>query len=64
MALDMRALYYIALAALAADTNGGQEYEKNRAIENCLNQNFTIMAQKIAELEARLSSVENALGSL
>lgn len=59
MALDMRALYYIALAQLLAGEHP-EQYEKTRAIENCLNQNFTIISNKLAELEARLSYVENA----
>lgn len=64
MALDMRALYYIALAALASTGAREGDYEKTRAIENCLNQNFTIIATKISELDARLDAIENALDSL
>ncbi|HWQ58316.1 MAG TPA: hypothetical protein VN540_04780 [Clostridia bacterium] len=62
MALDMRALYPIALALLNPSENPG-EYERARAIENCLNQNFSIIVNKIAELEAHLAAIEDALGS-
>jgi len=63
MALDMRALYYIALAQLLAEEHP-EHYEKTRAIENCLNQNFTIISHKLAEIDARLSYVQSALDSL
>ncbi|MBQ3200737.1 MAG: hypothetical protein IJB22_02345 [Clostridia bacterium] len=60
MALDMRALYYIALPVGAAREENKQTYtERVKANENCMNQNFTILAQKIAELEARLAALEN-----
>jgi len=64
MALDMRALYDIALAALAAPNADQADYEKARAIENCLNQNFTLIAQKISNLEERLSAAEDAISTL
>lgn len=61
MALDMRALYYIALPAGAQREENRQTYtERVKANENCMNQNFTILAQKIADLEARLSALESA----
>lgn len=52
MALDMRALYTIMLGA-------DEEDENTKANENCLNQNFIILAQKLEELELRLSALEN-----
>lgn len=59
MALDMRALYYIALPTGAEREANRQAYtERVKANENCLNQNFTILSQKIAELEARLAVLE------
>lgn len=59
MAFDMRALYYIALPAGAEREANRQAYaERVKANENCLNQNFTILSQKIAELEARLAALE------
>lgn len=60
MALDMRALYYIALAALSPYDNA-QDEEKARAIENCLNQNFMLLAQQLALLDARLDALEHEL---
>lgn len=61
MALDMRALYYIALPAGALREENKQAYtERVKANENCMNQNFTILAQKVAELEARLAALESA----
>ncbi|HMM30600.1 MAG TPA: hypothetical protein PKB13_02360 [Clostridia bacterium] len=60
MALDMRALYYIVLPhAQAHEASTQQAEEEIKANENCLNQNFTILAQKLAELEWRLSSLES-----
>ena len=59
MALDMRALYSIALpAGRERDANRQAYTERVKANENCLNQNFTILSQKIAELEARLAAIE------
>ncbi len=63
MALDMRALYYIALARLLSGEHP-EQYEKMRAIENCLNQNFAIISHKLAEIDARLSFLEGVLDSL
>ena len=57
--LDMRALYYIALPAGAQQAVNRQAYTEHvKANENCLNQNFTILRQEIAELEARLAALE------
>jgi ferritin-like protein len=56
MALDMRALYYIVLQNVANGSLDAQREEENaKANENCLNQNFTILAQKLEELDERLT---------
>ncbi len=53
MALDMRALYYILLP------DGQEDYgEAAKANENNLNQNFTAIAQKLEDIEERLSLLE------
>ena len=57
MALDMRALYYIVLQN-AANDSAQREEENTKANENCLNQNFTILAQKLTELDERLTLLE------
>lgn len=55
MALDMRALYYVTLP----DIKDAELYRETvKANENNLNQNFTAIAQKIEELETRLSTLE------
>lgn len=55
MALDMRALYYVTLP----DIKDAELYSETvKANENNLNQNFTAIAQKIEELETRLSAPE------
>ncbi len=65
MALDMRALYYIALSAATRELNGKDpDTETVKAVENCLNQNFTLIAQKISNLEERLSAAEDAISTL
>ena len=59
MALNMRALYYIALATGREKDADRQLYEEMvKANENCLNQNFTILTQKLEELEERLHGIE------
>ena len=56
--LEMRALYYV-LFHIQAEGEDRQRYLDNmKANENNLNQNFTILAQKLQELEARLSILE------
>lgn len=55
MAMDMRALYTIALSAQRESPTAEDDMKAN---ENCLNQNFTILTQKIEELEARLRALE------
>ncbi len=58
MGLDMRALYYIALSGKrTADIDLFDEDEK--ANENMLNQNFSIISKKIYDFEARLNSLED-----
>ena len=57
-AMEMRALYYV-LFPIQAEGEDRQRYLDNmKANENNLNQNFTILAQKLQELEARLSILE------
>lgn len=56
--LEMRALYYV-LFPIQVEGEDRQRYLDNmKANENNLNQNFTILAQKLQELEARLSILE------
>ncbi len=53
--LAMRALYYVTLP----DIKDAELYSETvKANENNLNQNFTAIAQKIEELETRLSALE------
>ena len=55
---EMRALYYV-LFPIQAEGEDRQRYLDNmKANENNLNQNFTILAQKLQELEARLYILE------
>ena len=57
--MDMRALYYITLAAGREEGEDKQRYAEGiKANENFLNQNFTVMTQKLAELNARLEILE------
>jgi hypothetical protein len=56
MAMDMRALYTI---ALSAEKNSPTAEDDMKANENCLNRNFSIIAQKIEELEERLTALES-----
>lgn len=57
MAMDMRALYTIALTGQRESPTAEEDIKAN---ENCLNQNFTILAQKIEELENRVKALESA----
>lgn len=59
MAMDMRALYYIMLPIEEQKADRRTFFETAKANENCLNQNFTILTQKLEELESRLSGVES-----
>ena len=53
MALDMRALYYVALPTERSEADDVQRHEEDiKANENCLNQNFSALAQKIYEFES------------
>ena len=56
MAMDMRALYYVALPSGQDEQELYQDTVK--ANENNLNQNFTLIAQKLEEIETRLSMLE------
>ena len=57
--MEMRALYYVVLPASAKNGEDEQQREDDiKANENCLNQNFTLLAGKIAEFEARLAALE------
>ena len=59
MALDMRALYYVALPTERSEADDVQRHEEDiKANENCLNQNFSALAQKIYEFEARIALLE------
>ena len=59
--MDMRALYYIALPTFAPGEEDAEAAAGIKANENCMNQNFTIITQKLAELEARLSAIEASI---
>ena len=60
MAMDMRALYYVALMLQQEQGQDKQRYEESvKSNENFLNQNFSIIANKIYDLEARLLTLEN-----
>lgn len=56
MAMYMRALYYVALPS--GDTLEDMYQETVKANENNLNQNFTLIEQKLEEMEERLSMLE------
>lgn len=58
MGLDMRALYYVALPDGERDGDERGYEEAVKANENFLNQNFDIITKKLAEVEARLSTLE------
>lgn len=52
MALDMRALYYVALPTERSEADDVQRHEEDiKANENCLNQNFSALAQKYMSLK-------------
>ncbi|MBR0156091.1 MAG: hypothetical protein IJM20_01040 [Clostridia bacterium] len=60
--MDMRALYYVILPVpLGRDEDAQRHEEDIKANENCLNQNFSLLAAKIYEYEARLAALEAAL---
>ena len=59
--MDMRSLYPVSLPRERGEDEDPRLYNdgvsKN---ENCLNQNFYLLADKIYEFEARLAALENA----
>ncbi|MDD7415613.1 MAG: hypothetical protein SPK56_04650 [Eubacteriales bacterium] len=55
---DMRALYYVMLQNPLAGQDRLADDNTVSSNENLLNQNFTILSKKIAELELRLSRLE------
>ena len=59
--MDMRSLYPVRLPTERQDTDDPKQYEdwvkKN---ESCLNQNFSLLAEKIYEFELRLALLESA----
>lgn len=58
--MSMRALYQVALSsALGKGEDKQRDEELTKANENFLNQNFTILAQYIAEMENRISTLED-----
>ncbi len=60
--MDMRALYYIYLPSERGRNEDAQKHDEDvKANENCLNQNFSLLAGKIYEYEARLALLEQAL---
>lgn len=56
MAMYMRALYYVGLPS--RDEQEDMYQDTVKANENNLNQNFTLIAQKLEEIEERLSALE------
>lgn len=57
--MDMRALYYIGLPVERAETEDKNNYEADiKANENCLNQNFALLAEKIYEFEAAIALLQ------
>ena len=62
--MDMRALYYIALPVERPAGEDAQHHEDDiKSNENCLNQNFTLLAAKIYEYEERIAQLEAALSA-
>lgn len=60
--MDMRALYYIYLPSERAKNEDAQKHDEDvKANENCLNQNFSLLAGKVYEFEARINMLEGAL---
>lgn len=59
--MDMRALYPV---SLPTERHEGEDekthYDVIKKNESCLNMNFSILAEKIFELELRLSLIERA----
>lgn len=60
--MDMRALYYIYLPSERNKNEDAQKHDEDvKANENCLNQNFSLLAGKVYEFESRIASIEAAL---
>ena len=59
--MEMRSLYPVYLPVENTDEHDVKQYndwvKKN---ENCLNRNFTLLTDKLFELETRLAAVENS----
>lgn len=59
---DKQALYYISLACDVSVHNTDDENEQwQKANQNRLNQNFSILSAYIAALEERIESLENQM---
>ena len=60
--MDMRALYYVYLPSERGNDEDAQKHDEFvKANENCLNQNFSLVAGKVYEFEARINMIEGAL---
>lgn len=60
--MDMRALYYVLLPAERDESDDKQSFEEYvKANENRLNQNFSLLAEKIYEFELRLAALESSV---
>lgn len=58
--MEMRALYYISLPVGKDKNIDSLDYESDvKANENCLNQNFKLIADKLYELEIVLDSIKS-----
>lgn len=58
--MEMRALYYIALPTGKDRNVDSVDYESDiKANENCLNQNFRLIADKLYELEIALDAIRS-----
>lgn len=59
--MEMRALYYIALPTGRSGNVNEIDYEADvKANENCLNQNFSLIADKLYELDTLLNALLEA----
>lgn len=60
--MEMRALYYVYLPSERGKNEDAQKHDEDvKANENCLNQNFSLIAGKIYEFEARIAMLESEL---
>lgn len=58
--MEMRALYYISLPTGKDKSIDSLDYESDvKANENCLNQNFKLIADKLYELELALEALSS-----